>query len=96
MSAQVALRAYLNELLDNAAKDRADEAPEAWGNLEKLVRSESHILLCRKTLTLGSITLLEWHLLASMPSMEPSGVKESLDHCPFSVLSTLRWLCMAA
>lgn len=46
MSAQVALRAHLNELLDNAAKDRADEAPEAWANLEKLVRSESHTCYC--------------------------------------------------
>lgn len=38
MSAQVALRAHLNALLDNAAKDRAEEAPEAWANLEKTVR----------------------------------------------------------
>ena len=38
MSAQVALRAHLNALLDNAAKDRAEEAPEAWANLEKIVR----------------------------------------------------------
>ena len=38
MSAQVTLRAHLNALLDNAAKDRAEEAPEAWANLEKIVR----------------------------------------------------------
>ena len=52
MSAQVALRAYLNDLLDNAAKDRADEAPEAWANLEKLVRSGSPIPLSPKHLIL--------------------------------------------
>ncbi len=38
MSAQVILKAHLNALLDNAAKDRAEEAPEAWANLEKIVR----------------------------------------------------------
>ncbi len=38
MSAQVTLRAQLNALLDNAAKDVADETPEAWANLEKIVR----------------------------------------------------------
>ena len=38
MNSQVALRAALNELLDDAAKDRADEAPEAWANVEKLIR----------------------------------------------------------
>ena len=38
MSAQVILKTHLNVLLDNAAKDRAEEAPEAWANLEKIVR----------------------------------------------------------
>lgn len=45
MSAQVALRAHLNALLDNAAKDRAEEAPEAWANLEKIVRLVSCFLV---------------------------------------------------
>lgn len=45
MSAQVALKAHLNALLDNAAKDRAEEAPEAWANLEKIVRRAEYALL---------------------------------------------------
>ena len=61
MSAQVALRAHLNELRDNAAKDRADEAPEAWANLEKLVRSESQVLLCRIIGILGTVIFLNCH-----------------------------------
>ena len=61
MSAQVALRAHLNELLDNAAKDRVDEAPEAWANLEKLVRSGSQILLSRRFGSLGTVKDLDCH-----------------------------------
>lgn len=38
MSAQTALRSLLAELVDDAAKDRADEAPEAWAALEKFAR----------------------------------------------------------
>ena len=38
MSAQTVLRSLLAELVDNAAKDRADEAPEAWAALEKFAR----------------------------------------------------------
>ena len=61
MSAQVALRAHLNELLDSAAKDRADEAPEAWANLEKLVRSESQVLSCCRIGNLGTLTYIDCH-----------------------------------
>ena len=81
MGAQVALRAHLNELLDNAAKDRADEAPEAWANLEKLVRSESGVLLCRRFCTLGIVAFLDCHHVCIHASNVAVANCEDVLHC---------------
>jgi hypothetical protein len=43
MSSERILRALLAEVLDNAARDRVDEAPEAWGALEKFIRCDEVI-----------------------------------------------------
>ena len=83
MSAQVALRAHLNELLDSAAKDRADEAPEAWANLEKLVRSDSRVLLCRRVDMRGTVEYMNCHhFCIHAISVESPGCEEALHYSP--------------
>ena len=66
MSAQVALVAHLNALLDNAAKDRAEEAPEAWANLEKIVR----LVFC----FLVTLHFISWGSIVSLASDKPSWI----------------------
>ena len=57
MAAQVTLRLLLGELLDASASGRVDEAPEAWANLEKLVRSVQRLLPDH---TLPSMGCMPW------------------------------------